>query len=51
MNGFSTKTCLPFSSAALASSKCVQTGVTTATASMSGERRTSEKSVVRCTPG
>ena len=35
VNGFSTKTCLPFSSAAFASSKCVQTGVTIATASMS----------------
>ena len=27
VNGFSTNTCLPFSSAAFASSKCVQTGV------------------------
>ena len=35
VNGFSTKTCLPFSSACFASSKCVQTGVTIATASMS----------------
>ena len=42
MNGFSTNTCLPFSRAAFASSKCVHTGVTTATASMSGDRSTSE---------
>ena len=42
MNGFSTKTCLPFSSAALASSKWVQTGVITATASMWGERTISD---------
>ncbi len=51
VNGFSTKTCLPFSSAAFASSKWVQTGVTTATASMSGDCSTSEKSVVSWTPG
>ena len=37
VNGFSTKTCLPFSRAALASSKWVQTGVTTAMTSMSGD--------------
>ena len=37
VNGFSTNTCLPFSSAAFASSKCVQTGVTMATASISGD--------------
>ena len=46
VNGFSTKTCLPFSSAFFASSKCVQTGVTIATASMSGDSSTSAKSVV-----
>ena len=46
VNGFSTKTCFPFSSAALASSKCVQTGVTMATASIVGDCRISVKSVV-----
>ena len=51
VNGFSTNTCLPFSSAAFASSKWVQTGVITAMASISGDRRTSEKSVVARTPG
>ena len=40
VKGFSTNTCLPFSSAALASSKCVQTGVITAIASISGELTT-----------
>ena len=35
VNGFSTKTCLPFSNAAFASSKCDQTGVITAIASIS----------------
>src|SRR5882672_4482796 len=47
----STNTCLPCSRAAFASSKWVQTGVTIATASMSGDRRTSENSVVAWTPG
>ena len=41
VNGFSTNTCLPFSSAAFASSKCVQTGETIATASISVDRITS----------
>src|SRR5215470_13642483 len=51
VNGFSTKTCLPFSSAALAISKCVQTGVITATASMHGDRNTSSTSEVTETDG
>ena len=51
VNGFSTNTCLPFSSAALASSKCVQTGVTTATASTSGEVSNSWQSLVVCISG
>src|SRR5579885_1228404 len=37
VKGFSTNTCLPFSSAALASSKWVHTGVTMATASISAD--------------
>src|ERR1035438_1537907 len=51
VNGFSTKTCLPFFSADSASSKCVQTGVTTATASTSGEERTELKSQLNSTFG
>ena len=51
VNGFSTKTCLPFSSAALANSKCVHTGVITATASMSGDGTTSAESLVTRMPG
>jgi hypothetical protein len=41
VKGFSTNTCFPFSSAFLAKSKCVDTGVITATASISGEVRIS----------
>src|ERR1022692_3335511 len=51
VNGFSTKTCLPFFSADSANSKWVQTGVTTATASTSGEERTALKSQVNWTFG
>src|SRR5260370_1317407 len=43
VNGFSTKTCLPFSSAARARSKWAQTGATTAPAADSGDGRTPEK--------
>src|SRR6266851_5475372 len=49
--GFSTKTCFPFCRAAFASSKCVQTGVTTAMASICVEVRSSEQSAVSSTPG
>ena len=51
VNGFSTKTCLPLFSADSANSKWVQTGVTIATASMSGEERTALKSHVNSTFG
>src|SRR6266498_174536 len=51
VNGFSTKTCLPFWRADLASAKWVQTGVITATASMCGEHRTSWASQVTDTEG
>ena len=51
VNGFSTKTCLPFSSARFARSKCVQTGVTMATASISAASSTSAGSVVIRTAG
>ena len=51
VNGFSTNTCLPFSRAAFASSKWVHTGVTMATASMSGAVSTSRSSVVVFRPG
>ena len=51
VNGFSTKTCLPFWRAAFASSKCVRTGVTTATASMSVEESNPEQSQVAVMPG
>src|SRR5437016_11874267 len=51
VKGFSTKTCLPFWRAVLASSKWVQTGVITATASMFGEHRTSWASQVTDTEG
>ena len=39
--GFSTKTCLPASRAALARSKCVEIGVAITTASTAGSARTS----------
>ncbi len=39
--GFSTKTCLPASSAALASAKCVEMGVATTTASTARSASTS----------
>ena len=39
--GFSTKTCLPASSAALASAKCVEIGVAMTTASTAGSASTS----------
>ena len=51
VKGFSTKTCLSFSSAFLASSWCVDTGVTMATASISGDLMTSSGSDVARTPG
>jgi len=51
VNGFSTKTCLPFFSADSANSKWVQTGVTTAMASTSGEERTAWNSQVNSTFG
>ena len=46
VNGFSMKRCLPFCSAAFPNSKCVLTGVTTATASIAAEVNSSAGSLV-----